>query len=857
MQATPLNPTNDPDDLDLPDLDLSILGGKVSDIGNVGFGGDDSHQAPDCFASSNWSLDDADGDWTVAPQSSNQPASAAIDTAVIPTATIDRGEGTSFDRGSINSDEPKCPPPELEHVTEGISELQRLVSKIEQATPNEDLSPGIDELEVSDQSEASIDELPDAWLFAEGPNQTASVVGMSSRDAAIAELDALLASYSEEVLNPSLAEVDLDHIKTSDALDDEVDDESTFELASGETWYEGQPLEGESMLNEDSANQVVDAAAEADEVNVGEERSAIEAASIADEAAVVDDSIDTVKDAQELVAHTERLLHLLRHDEPLIESSASIQEVDEVESSDIADVADDDLIMDPADVFELTADEVDAAATNAIEANEVAIQELEQVIESSVSVPSENEAVTTDALIELTAEIESSPNDVSDINEDVACEPLLTALEHRFSVEDADDVGFDEARTAARQALFEASSRSMSAFHPEEESAVEEQVELDAELGSDVEATDAPTMSDEFAVEEATCDEVAPAVPSLFSFAATHHPSAGRTHDIPTGSLLAQFLHHDDATTESVENLPEEPVTTGDLLSEFTNDEQIQEEAAPSVASEEAFDAVPVESEPQQETHATEESSIEEAFADQLDDVEEPAPSGSIFGVSTENDSANESVIDQPTGFLLAQIKADEAAPEDNAPDALNEPDLLDTQSSDSNSEEVTERSSEMFSTELSAEIEDTRQASYEDDSASARPSLFGASSEPEAELLTGSLLAQLERKPVEDADETKLSELRSQLADLFGIKNAPAIANNPVADEKPLDDRFNSFFTGGKSVEELDERGALVEEANPILENSEPSAQAAVVDTQSESEKPVTEKAPSTPPAADDPIRA
>ena len=101
--------------------------------------------------------------------------------------------------------------------------------------------------------------------------------------------------------------------------------------------------------------------------------------------------------------------------------------------------------------------------------------------------------------------------------------------------------------------------------------------------------------------------------------------------------------------------------------------------------------------------------------------------------------------------------------------------------------------------------------------------------------------MAQLERKPVEDADETKLSELRSQLADLFGIKNAPAIANNPVADEKPLDDRFNSFFTGGKSVEELDERGALVEEANPILENSEPSAQAAVVDTQSESEKPVT----------------
>lgn len=814
LQATPIDHANDADDSGLPYLDLSILGGSVSDVGNIGFGGDDSHQSHDAFASSNWSLDDGDADWSVAPSSTHTPSLEAFETPASTAAAVDVCEVNSFNHNAAPSNEPTSPAPALEHVTEGISELQRLVSKIEQATPTDEISDAIESDDIvahdvnseveDDFSDETIDELPAASLFEEGLSQTtSSTSGMSSRDAAIAELDALLASYADEVLKPSLAQAGLANNDVSDAdnddVENEVEDESTFELASGETWYEGQPLEGEFLVNDNASIQSIASAPEPIE-DIPD-----------DEVAVVDESIDTVKDAQELVARTEHLLQMLRHEEPLVEMAASKPVINEPRTTEPADVVDEVEILDPADVFELDDVEQEDAEFDSVEANEVAVQELVDVIEACAADAGQDEVAPDSSATELTNEVETASLAV-----DATIEPTFTALEHRFSVEDADDVGFDEAQAAVRQALFEVSSRSTATpiSSTEEpiiaaaiENAVEAEVasdiddEIEADIESEIKLDDELSTSDVHEVLNDASDEVAPATPSLFSFAA-----AAPSSNIPTGSLLAQFLHHDEVA--------DEPET--------------------------------IEAETDGELESTGE-----------DDVDESATTSSLFGVSTLLDPSPESVAEQPTGFLLAQFKAADCDVTDNSAASIDEPSEAESFSTGTVSDEVIEPSAEPSSDEQSLAIEDTPTSAFEDDSMPTRPSLFGASSEPEVELPTGSLLAQLERKPAEDTDETKLTELRSQLADLFGIKNAPVIAKDPIAEDKPLADRFNSFFTGGKSVEELDEQGALVEAASPVLENSEPAPAEVLSGSKCEIEKPAAEAASSAPPAADDPIRA
>lgn len=123
----------------------------------------------------------------------------------------------------------------------------------------------------------------------------------------------------------------------------------------------------------------------------------------------------------------------------------------------------------------------------------------------------------------------------------------------------------------------------------------------------------------------------------------------------------------------------------------------------------------------------------------------------------------------------------------------------------------------EMFAPSFSVDIEDDVP-----DCETQHHGLFQSQPESVAELPTGSLLAQLERKSAENAEEAKLNDLRSQLADLFGLKpNAAVRPESP--DEKPLDERFESFFTGGKSVEELDQQGTLTEVNNSLSTEVEP----------------------------------
>jgi|GEM_PF-6629440 len=123
----------------------------------------------------------------------------------------------------------------------------------------------------------------------------------------------------------------------------------------------------------------------------------------------------------------------------------------------------------------------------------------------------------------------------------------------------------------------------------------------------------------------------------------------------------------------------------------------------------------------------------------------------------------------------------------------------------------------EMFAPSFSVDIDDDVP-----DSDTQRHELFQSQPESVAELPSGSLLAQLERKSAENAEEAKLNDLRSQLADLFGMKPNAAVRRE-FSDEKPLDERFESFFTGGKSVEELDQQGTLTEVNNSLSTEIEP----------------------------------
>lgn len=159
-----------------------------------------------------------------------------------------------------------------------------------------------------------------------------------------------------------------------------------------------------------------------------------------------------------------------------------------------------------------------------------------------------------------------------------------------------------------------------------------------------------------------------------------------------------------------------------------------------------------------------------------------------------------------------------------------------------------------MFSQSFSVDVED-----HAEDAEIQRGGLFGASGESATDVPTGSLLAQLERKPTEHPETEKLSELRSQLADLFGMKSQPVERPEPVA-AKPLEERFSSFYQGGKSIEQLDQQGALTEASNPIAEEvlSRGSSEEETVEpTPVEKAAPVVASSDTSAADPDDPIRA
>lgn len=135
---------------------------------------------------------------------------------------------------------------------------------------------------------------------------------------------------------------------------------------------------------------------------------------------------------------------------------------------------------------------------------------------------------------------------------------------------------------------------------------------------------------------------------------------------------------------------------------------------------------------------------------------------------------------------------------------------------------------------------------------------LFSLESESAVEIPTGSLLAQLERQPTENSEEAKLNDLRSQLADLFGMKPTASVRPE-LLNEKPLDERFESFFTGGKSVEELDQQGALTEATDSVaseVEAVDNEIESTTADNKSEAQE-LAEPSNSESIDADDSIRA
>ena len=177
---------------------------------------------------------------------------------------------------------------------------------------------------------------------------------------------------------------------------------------------------------------------------------------------------------------------------------------------------------------------------------------------------------------------------------------------------------------------------------------------------------------------------------------------------------------------------------------------------------------------------------------------------------------------------------------------------------------EALEAESESFDTETPVvELSAAEAASFESIDPAIQDELVEPLDSNEVLVTTeeGSLLSQLERHPESSHEADKLTELRSQLAELFGIKNAPSevATPEPVA-ERPLSERFNSFFTGGNSVDELEQQGALQEPANPVIENSPPNVEA-IAPSGNNSSQPESEAKPAaaetSPAAEDDPIRA